>query len=75
MKMFGYGNLLATMSRSNPRLTRKIFSQVMNNRVDSSSKKVKTSLSEYDKIFSDDYGKKICRADDANATLHKQIAN
>ncbi|MBQ7628698.1 MAG: hypothetical protein IJS81_00575 [Selenomonadaceae bacterium] len=59
MKMFGYGNLLATMSRSNPRLTRKIFSQVMNNRVDSSSKKVKTSLSEYDKIFSDDYGKKI----------------
>lgn len=52
MKMYGYGNFLATMSLSNPRLTRNIFSQIMNNRVDSSSKKVKNTLSEYDKKLS-----------------------
>ena len=52
MRMYGYGNLLATMSLRNPQLTRHIFSQLMERRVDSSSKNVKKSLSEYDKQFS-----------------------
>lgn len=58
MRMFGYGNLLATMSLSNPRLTRNIFSRIMNNRVDSSTKKVKNTLSDYDKKFAETYDKK-----------------
>ena len=58
MRMFGYGNLLATMSLSNPRLTRNIFSRIMNNRVDSSTKQVKNTLSDYDKKLADAYDKK-----------------
>ena len=58
MRMFGYGNLLATMSLSNPRLTRNIFSRIMNNRVDSSTNKVKNTLSEYDKKLYEAYDKK-----------------
>ncbi len=58
MRIYGYGNLLATMSLSNPRLTRNIFSRIMNNRVDSSTKKVKNTLSEYDKKLSEAYNKK-----------------
>ena len=52
MRMCGYGNLLATMSLRNPQLTRHIFSQLMERRVDSTSKNVKKNLSEYDKQFS-----------------------
>ena len=58
MRMYGYGNLLATMSLSNPRLTRNIFSRIMNNRVDSSTNKVKNTLSEYDKKLYEAYDKK-----------------
>ena len=71
MRMFGYGNLLATMSLSNPRLTRNIFSHIMNNRVDSSTKKVKTTLSEYDKKFFETYDKKI--SDDVKKVLAAQV--
>ena len=77
MRMFGYGNLLATMSLSNPRLTRNIFSRIMNNRVDSSTKKVKNTLSDYDKKsyekkISDD-AKKVLAEFKSNAALYRKI--
>ena len=56
--MYGYGSLLATMSLSNPRLTRNIFSQIMNRRVDSSSQNFKNMLDAYDKKNSETYVKK-----------------
>ena len=52
MRMYGYGNLLVTMSLRNPQLTRHIFSQIMERRVDSTSKNVKKTLSDYDKELS-----------------------
>ena len=52
MRMYGYGNLLATMSLRNPRLTRHIFSQLMDKRVDSNSRNVKKTLSAYDEQLS-----------------------
>lgn len=58
MRMYGYGNLLATMSLSNPRLTRNIFSQIMDKRVDSSSKNFKNLIDVYDKKNSETYAKK-----------------
>ena len=76
MRMFGYGNLLATMSLSNPRLTRNIFSRIMNNRVDSSTNKVKNTLSEYDKKLYEAYDKKSSDkkiSDDAKKILSAQL--
>ena len=55
--MYGYGNVLAAMSLSNPRLTRNIFSQIMNKRVDSSSQNFKNLLDAYDKKNSETYVK------------------
>ena len=52
MRTFGYGNLLAAMSLRNPQLTRHIFSQLMDKRVDSNAKNVKKTLSAYDKELS-----------------------
>ena len=52
MRMYGYGNLLASMSLSNPRLTRHICSQLMDKRVDSNAKTVKKTLSAYDEQLS-----------------------
>ena len=52
MRMYGYGNLLANMSLRNPRLTRHIFSQLMDKRVDSNAKTVKKTLSAYDEQLS-----------------------
>ena len=52
MRMYGYGNLLASMSLRNPRLTRHIFSQLMDKRVDSNSRNVKKTLSAYDEQLS-----------------------
>ena len=52
MRTFGYGNLLAAMSLRNPQLTRHIFSQLMDKRVDSNAKNVKKTLSVYDKELS-----------------------
>ena len=52
MRMYGCGNLLASMSLSNPRLTRHIFSQLMDKRVDANSKNVKKTLSAYDEQLS-----------------------
>ena len=76
MRMYGYGNLLATMSLSNPRLTRNIFSRIMNNRVDSSTNKVKNTLSEYDKKLYEAYDKKSSDkkiSDDAKKILSTQL--
>ncbi len=76
MRMFGYGNLLATMSLSNPRLTRNIFSRIMNNRVDTSAKKVKNTLSDYDKKLAETYDKKSSDkkiSDDAKKVLAAQL--
>ena len=58
MRMYGYGNLLATMSLTNPKLTRNIFSQILNRRADSSAAKIKNAFSEYDKKLAEAYDKK-----------------
>ena len=52
MRTYGFGNVLAAMSMRNPQITRRIFSQLMNNRVDKNSANVKKTLSEYDEKLS-----------------------